>query len=78
MHGACNKIMEVCAETSTQKIQTPGYHPKERIHHSQHGEKFQIKTYTDCNTVQNGLRFAAAPRSARHSLHTEEMATTRK
>ena len=34
----------VCSETSAHKIQTPGNHPKERIHHLQQGEclKFVI------------------------------------
>jgi hypothetical protein len=27
-----------CSETSAHKIQTPGYHPKDRIKHSEHGE----------------------------------------
>jgi hypothetical protein len=30
--------MGECFETSAQRIQTPGNHPKERIHHSHHYE----------------------------------------
>jgi hypothetical protein len=30
------------SETSAYNIQTPGYHPKERIQHSEHGESVKI------------------------------------
>ena len=33
-----------CSETYAHKIQTPGYHPKERLKHPQHGEYLQSKT----------------------------------
>ena len=32
-----------CSETSTDKIQTPGNHPKERIQHSQHGASLKSR-----------------------------------
>jgi hypothetical protein len=71
MHGRGVKIIEKCVpKRRHNKIQTSGNQPKERIQHSQHGEKFKIKAYTDCNTEQNGSRFAAAPRGARHGLQT--------
>jgi len=33
-----------CSETSAYKIQTPGYHPKESIQHSQHGESLKSRS----------------------------------
>ena len=45
--GACYLFhlqnMGQCSETSVHKIQTPGYHPKERIRHSQHGESLKSR-----------------------------------
>jgi hypothetical protein len=34
-----------CSETSAPKIQTPGYHPKERIQRSEHGEILRSEIY---------------------------------
>jgi hypothetical protein len=36
-----NMELTECSETSTHKIQTPENHPKERIKHSEHGERKQ-------------------------------------
>jgi len=30
-----------CSETSTYKLQTPGYYPKESIQHTEHGESLK-------------------------------------
>ena len=38
-----------CSETSAYKIQTPGYHPKESIQHSGHGESLKSKILFDMN-----------------------------
>jgi hypothetical protein len=43
---------EQCSETSTNKIQRPGNHPKERIQHSEHGESLKSRTI-DCVLSQN-------------------------
>jgi len=47
-----------CSETSEYKIQTPGNHPKERIHHSEHGEslKPRIKGYSSFRVGNTGDR----------------------
>ena len=34
----CRRFGTHCSETSGNEIQTPGYHPKERIQHSKHGK----------------------------------------
>jgi hypothetical protein len=34
-----------CSETSAYKIQTPGNHPEENIHHTEHGESLKSRIF---------------------------------
>jgi hypothetical protein len=44
-YSSMKKEQAECSETSAYKIQTPWNHPKERIHHSQHGDNFKSRIF---------------------------------
>jgi hypothetical protein len=80
MHGTCIKIMEVSRNVGTKKSDAGASPKRQNTTFIVTRRKFETKDYSDCNTVQSGLRFAVGPRSARNtcSLQTGETATTPK
>jgi len=45
-----------CSVTSAYKLQTPGNYPKERIQHSEHGERLKSRIYEISRTVYKTVR----------------------
>jgi hypothetical protein len=41
-----------CSETSEYKLQTPGYHPKESMQHTEHGESLKSRILYTVRALQ--------------------------
>jgi len=68
MRGTCIKIMEQYVPKRRHiQFRRRGITQKKEYNIRNTAKSLKSWPNTDCNTVQNGLRFAAAPRSARQS-----------